>query len=345
MQRWSPFGDEGEENPCGVAEAEDEAYWYLGFTECFRANVAYSLYGVLKGEEDQGCNKHTFINSFLTTQGVEAFTQSVQAAGVVFTDDNSNTNNNGDDDENENEVDSEYPGGVTSQCFYEEDDDDANQEFSNGLGCSGKSFVQKAYKGTYCKDQSDIKVTDQLSSFNSEIQKTVCVQIYSREAANNNNNNENQDDWDSLDVLYKSRACDVRQFPKQCPDPYGKLRSYARASARATEKSNHPLRQMVKTAFSWIFLSVGLAFLGASFFIFLVNKRRNSAREKVIKGGERRDSGRRSTRKEDAPKRKDSRSNSRKADPGTEKNRKGFLKRIRSRLICKTDKEARNGDY
>ena len=55
-------------------------FWYMGHTQCFKANVAYSLYGVLKSDSSAGsstaatCNKHTYINSFFTTFGPESFT-------------------------------------------------------------------------------------------------------------------------------------------------------------------------------------------------------------------------------------------------------------------------------
>ena len=79
---WSAYNED-----CGVdgAGENDDALWYLGLTECYRANVAYTLYGVLKGAEDMGCSKGTFINSFFSTSGIEYFTASMAASGVSFT--------------------------------------------------------------------------------------------------------------------------------------------------------------------------------------------------------------------------------------------------------------------
>ena len=95
---WSQY-----DNGCGVDQAagDDEDaqdYWYRAVAPCFRANAAYSLYGVLKTtnrdneqtqQQSSGCNQHTYINSFLTAQGVDSFVQAMKAAGVSF-----NNNNN-----------------------------------------------------------------------------------------------------------------------------------------------------------------------------------------------------------------------------------------------------------
>ena len=61
---------------CGAGDGGDE-YWYMGRTPCFRAQAAFSLYGIPKDHMDislsgSKCHKATFINSFFTTLGVEA---------------------------------------------------------------------------------------------------------------------------------------------------------------------------------------------------------------------------------------------------------------------------------
>jgi hypothetical protein len=65
---WSAYesgGADDDGGECGVGS--DDTYWYMGRTPCYRANAAYSLYGVLKGslqtQYNQGCRKGTFINS------------------------------------------------------------------------------------------------------------------------------------------------------------------------------------------------------------------------------------------------------------------------------------------
>ena len=59
---------------CAGQDGGDE-YWYMGRKGCFRAQAAYSLYGVPHDGFNAGtkCHKTTYINSFFTTLGVEAF--------------------------------------------------------------------------------------------------------------------------------------------------------------------------------------------------------------------------------------------------------------------------------
>jgi hypothetical protein len=59
---WSPFGSDYEEDQadanCGAYDGGESNHWYFGRTECFRANAAYSLYGVLLNSDDtDGCSK------------------------------------------------------------------------------------------------------------------------------------------------------------------------------------------------------------------------------------------------------------------------------------------------
>jgi hypothetical protein len=64
-------GDGGGYDVCGANSGEN--YWYTGRTQCFRANVAFTLYGTLKGQINarinHKCNRKTFINSVSCTSG------------------------------------------------------------------------------------------------------------------------------------------------------------------------------------------------------------------------------------------------------------------------------------
>lgn len=235
------------------ADGGDEEYWYLGLSECFRPNAAYSLYGVLKGDEDLGCKKTTFINSFYTLTGVEEFTAALASAGYGF-----------DDEDN----------AITTQCNYEQKNDDGynqNGEFVNnesmnkgsisyGLGCSNRNFVQRTYAGASCTG-TPIATTDTLASFNQELHGAQCVRIYQA------NNEENADDAqeDGLDLLYYSKACDVRDSPRQCPDPHGKLALYSKRLNRHTGHAVHPWKERVKLASSIILLVAGILLLILAF--------------------------------------------------------------------------------
>jgi len=257
----------------------------MGSTSCFRANAAYSLYGVLKGQADTGCDKSTFINSFFTTAGVEAFSQSMYAAGVNF--------HGGNDDDNDN--DNDYPGGVSSACSAsdndndddkdENDDDDAvehNQRSdsgskSYGLGCQSNHFVKMSFDGAYCDKNKQIKVTNSLGQFNRDLSRVACIPVYESSGGDDDDNEGNEGgggegENDALDVLSYSRACRVREFPQTCPDPHGKLRSYARADERAVAMATNPRRERIKTAFSWTLLALGTVLL---LLAFLVHRRRS----------------------------------------------------------------------
>ena len=233
---WSSYAD-----GCDVEGGDDENLWYLGLTECYRTNVAYSLYGVKTGEKDKGCTKATFINSFFTTSGIETFTAYMAAAGVSFSES---------DDENQ----------VTSDCnVVEAEDGNENNNNNNnnyatnnrkiyssdtsyGVGCVGDSFALKQYQGIYCDERTEPTVTDTMSTFNSEISQAKCVVIYDASSSNANDGGEDEggDQQDAVGLLQYSEPCDIRNFPNKCPDPYGKLKREARANAHTVAAEEHP---------------------------------------------------------------------------------------------------------
>lgn len=266
--RWSPYASDNN-GDCG-AETDDQ-YWYMGNTECFRANAAFSLYGVLNGKDDIGCARKTFINSFFTTSGVETFAQALYSSGVTF-------QSNGD-------ADNDNPGGVTSQCSYDDSNNNAddsvshNQKYgsgyaSYGLGCYKNSFAMKQFKGPFCNSRDEVKITDKMTNFNNDLQQATCVPIYSADGSGNN----------GLDLLSYITACSVREFPSSCPDPHGILARYARADAKAVARAANPTRERLKSVFSWILLC-----LGAILIIFSANvcirRRRRSRRKSVLEDG------------------------------------------------------------
>jgi hypothetical protein len=248
----------------------------MGSTECFRANVAWSLYGILNGKEDVGCTRKTYINSFFTTSGVESFTQALYNSGVSF---QSNSN-----------AENDYPGGATSQCTSQASNNNAddsqsvshNQKYgtgysSSGLGCYKNSFVIKLYNGPFCNSQDELKISDKMTNFNTDLQKATCVPIYSAEGG----------DSSGLDVLYYSSACSIREFPDSCPDPHGKLARYARADATAVLKAANPSRERLKVASSWLLLLLGAALIAFSLNV-AIRRGRRSRRKNALENGTRR---------------------------------------------------------
>lgn len=299
LHRWSSYDNdaEGEENKgCRAAEGGEgggaEDYWYMGYTECFRANAAYSLYGVLKGEKDKGCVKATYINSFYTTAGVESLTQALESAGYSFS--NSNSGN-----------------AITSECIAEEQNDDGEPEeddnvdvhnqktnptaVSYGLACSATEFVEKKFYGESCDGRDAIRVSKTLATFNTELHSARCVAIYDSSTYSDD------DGYDSagLELLENSHSCDVGESPHECPDPHGKLALYNRRIARAHANSTHSKKERVKRIISWILLVVGiiLLILGVALFIKKYQSGKGGKKEKNTK----KKNGRRSSPKTDRP--------------------------------------------
>jgi hypothetical protein len=177
LRSWeSPTGND--EHGGGGGDGDD---WYMGSVPSFRANVAYSLYGILKGDTDSGCNKRTFINSFHTTQGLESFTNAMAGAGLTDLfeiydgdghDDSVNvvtSSCNQDDEESADGDDGMYNG----QKYF--------QSTSYGLGCSAdgeQHFAIHTYIGAYCDANAIAATTDQLEELNENLSLSKCVPIY-----------------------------------------------------------------------------------------------------------------------------------------------------------------------
>jgi hypothetical protein len=114
--------------------------WNELVAHCFRANPAYSLCGVLKGNNDNGCTSGTYINSFFTNYGVDAFEPVMEAAGV-FSEDNaaSYTDQCKDGDDDGNDAEGGGCGGGTSYA-----NKGGNMgSTSYGISCDGNQFVTK----------------------------------------------------------------------------------------------------------------------------------------------------------------------------------------------------------
>jgi hypothetical protein len=214
--------------------------------------VGYSLYGALAGRRDHKCSKAAYINSFFTNTGVEAFTDSMQQAGMSFSD-------TGDDGNG-------YAGGISAECTTDQSDDDSNRNKNHnehshngksyGVGCNSNRFVKRTFSGSYCDGNSVSRTTDNLRTFNNEISSADCVQIYSSA------NGGGYDDESAAALLENSEACNIRAYPGQCPDPHGKLERYTLALERATGTGSafgSAFGRALKGFFTWIFFFGGCA--------------------------------------------------------------------------------------
>jgi hypothetical protein len=296
---WSPYYDNDDandgninNNDCNVASYNNNndnnnnnaQLWYIGMTECLRANVAYTLYGVLKDEnadaaaEDDAavqCTQANYINTYVTTNGVETFMDSIEASGGNAFSVNANGQEITSDcqavqQEQNNE------GDANADVSYTHNQKINDKSTSTGLACSNLqsgdgTFVYNTFQSAYCDGRADIETTDTMDTFNAEMKNIQCFLIYDADTYNqnnqnennnnNNNNNNNGGNGAQLDLLKQSDYCDIRELEGICPDPFGYLAESARERNQRVIRSAHPRRQKVKTAFSWILLSLGCLLL------------------------------------------------------------------------------------
>ena len=317
--------DEGD-NGCGGWGGE--YFWYMGRTQCFKANVAYSLYGILKDGGDsskEACRKANYINSFFTTFGVESFTGPL---GMGTDDYNSQCTAV----EPENGGDGDGDGGGDNYYEYAAADDDYlddQYQFYNyqaytsyGTGCSDKGkFVLDQYSGAFCHGRNYQETLDTLDTFNSAIESQECTQIYADGDGYEEPEDEDGDgyEFDNMGGVYLlsfSKSCSLRQYPKDCPDPHGLKRKYANTLERAfafKTGSQRNVGNKVMVAFSYIFLALGLACWVLSYLI--LNRNKESAMQTRAARKERAASRRRARTRSRSHSRSRSRSQSKSPEP------------------------------
>jgi len=186
---WSPFGTPANDDE----NLAFQQYWYLGLTQTYRANVAFSLYGILKGSRDKECGSGTFINSFFTNYGAQHFLEAVQMNGYLGGPQNNERGRrrlNEEADEND-EYDFEK---FSSQCIAEMGDDDGGVDdgtipeyggngFPNAvsytLGCSeDQVFEYHSYEGATCDGHHYLQTEDSLESDNGQLDTLGCALLY-----------------------------------------------------------------------------------------------------------------------------------------------------------------------
>ena len=277
---------------CGAGRGGDE-YWYMGSTECFRAQAAFSLYGIPKGQSGRKsgsqCHKATYINSFFTTLGVEALASPL---GIDTTYGNSyctvyppsyGGDDDGDDDGGQDD-DNYDPG-------HDEKYDFAGYT-SAGTGCQRNRFVQNTYGGAFCDGNDYNKTTDTLDSFNEALDNLDCVQIYDSSSGyyygDDDNGDENDGDVTALDnsveILKFSAVCDVDEYPGSCPDPHGLLRKYSKMLQSALTKENILSKNPGEIAMNT--LTGVLFFLSLLMGVTIIRKRRRLASKNGLKKNE-----------------------------------------------------------
>ena len=282
---WSRYGFGDGCNDVGQANADDdekanEAYWYLRRTMCFRANVAYTLYGTLKGDSDKGCHKDRYIKSFFTEWGPESFAQPL---GLDTS--KANSKCNAFDHQRWLEGDQIY--GDDAKYSFQDDDEwksqyefpgysDNKMSYTTGCSESGK-FVLQSYQGSYCDGNSVLGQLDSLEDFNEEIEALGCTQIYNAEEGNNANNqqpqeNRNEDEEDlsfdePISIVINSQACLLDQYPTECPDPHGKLKKYTQLLNSGTQGQVVDRNKVkLKRSISWVLTALSVCLVSAAMF-------------------------------------------------------------------------------
>uniref|UniRef100_A0A6U2XC16 Uncharacterized protein n=1 Tax=Entomoneis paludosa TaxID=265537 RepID=A0A6U2XC16_9STRA len=212
---YSPFG-----SPHNDDENLDyDAYWYMGSSQKFRANVAFSLYGVLKGHKDKGCTEATFINSFFTTYGVQTFVEAMRLNGYLGGSSYSYNNGNG----NANDI--FYAGGdgtpgFSSVCTRDIEDDGYEADayaYGNGygvdasagslrfpnavsytLGCYNGAFRLESFEGATCARPYFTESVSSMDTATNRLKSMGCAAIYDSRKSSSSYSWSNGDDvWEN----------------------------------------------------------------------------------------------------------------------------------------------------
>jgi len=251
---WSEFGDYGdnyEESGCNGGGDGDDEPWYMGKTQCYRTNIAYSLYGVQTGDDspENACRRRYYINTFFTNNGVENFGnllglenhEDATSQCTLADDEEKGENDNNKDDANNDSFKysaAMYPNAHSYTTF-----------------CSSRRFVTAQFRGAYCSGRSEPEILDTLTDLNDELEQLDCALVYSAKGNERKDNdsgdgrkleeedNEGDDEEDEEEeeeeenegqenekgqefknlwnLLSYSSTCSILEHPKACPDPYG----------------------------------------------------------------------------------------------------------------------------
>jgi len=287
---WSEYGSGSGENKdqgnCG-GDGGDE-HWYMGRTQCYRPNVAYTLYGVKHGAvvpKEGVCSKKHYINSFFTSYGIESFGDSIGFEYGNYGAETGCEAEEGDDDGNQQNQ--QNNGGDKDNYVPEHNEQIYAGYTSSGLACSAEGqFVTATFSGAFCEGRHFQSVTGSFTEMNGALDSLGCVMIFNNgttfedeyHAAYYNGDDEGQEDDGDIEdsmawtLLTASSACSTTQYPKRCPDPWGaksRRDSALRNSALAAGR-NIPLVMPIMT---------GLMIFIALFFF----KKSNDLKQRLIR--------------------------------------------------------------
>ena len=252
---WSEYGNnnnDDDESGCKGDGNEDDNPWYMGRTQCYRANVAYSLYGVQTGDKtpNDACRKRYYINTFISNNGIEDFGNALglnndgdatSQCVLVEEDDDNNDNDNDNDDSNDGGNGSSFQHNVE---LYP-------NAHSYTTYCANGRFVTAQFNGAFCTGKGELELMDTLSDLNNELGEVDCILAYSvdeneynnddgndnnsgdendnnerrqleeEEEENSSDENREEDNEGLRDLLAYSSTCSILEYPNGCPDPFG----------------------------------------------------------------------------------------------------------------------------
>lgn len=203
---WMNYGNSDEDG-----EVEENDYWYQGKVPPMGPNVAFSLYGSLKGSSFSGCGKDTFINSFYTSTGFEQFVTSMKYTGLS------------------NFYYNDFSGYSSTCSGYK------------GVGCDySHGFAVHSYSTQECNPEAYTGVKDTMYKLNTAMKSASCIKIYDRSKGTNWYGGNVTVSGTPLELLAYSNACFYQNFwspDGQCPDPYGKIAFYQQNFNKGIQKS------------------------------------------------------------------------------------------------------------
>ena len=278
LHRWSEYGIDDFDDDGENRDGDED--WYQGRTLPFRANVAYSLYGVLKGQfRINKCSKATYINTFVTFMGADALLNTIGRHGLGNDDDAGygNAYCTQMDAYDLYGRDRDLLGDLFDRDLGSGDNNNNDNLISTTMGCAINSdkFVMAAFGNGYCDGNKFLNNTDDMRSYNRAMKNIRCEKIWDQHSTK----------YIGDELLRSSNACDSSYYGNRCPDPYGRKKRYAKMSSGGTSFTDGARRFFLYfvRGLAWILLFAGLLLLAAAFWIkrrYGRGRRRRSSRRK-----------------------------------------------------------------
>ena len=246
----------------------------MGRTLPFRANAAYSLYGILKGHARANkCSSATYINTFVTYMGADTILNTVGRTDITgfsnssYDDDTWQYDSNSYCDQMSSSYLTDYQRRLVEENLAERggdrdlsgSGDNNNNYISTTMGCAvdSEKFVMAVFGDGYCDGNYFLNKTEPMKKYNRAMSRVRCSKIWDRHSSKYNG-----------DVLLStSSACDTSYYGDRCPDPYGRKKRYARLVSGTDHSNMKPFSLVSYRAFAWALFVTGLALLAGAVFI------------------------------------------------------------------------------